>query len=197
MAHILNQNDTAAIVNQAKSIYRHVEVMNKYKAAYDAYVAAEAKVKALKQPYEQLELDGIDLFKVAPVTQMPCTAKRKDGTEYASYKTVIKMNPLGLNERGQFDLDILKQRLAEQGDGTVVNTTTTTTATAEPVSANPNEGTVAPTDVTANVAANVPAAEPVNTAVPEITAESNERLINTTEGVTTATAADVDPFESL
>ena len=193
MAHILNQNDTAAIVNQAKSIYRHVEVMNKYKAAYDAYVAAEAKVKALKQPYEQLELGGIDLFKVAPVTQMPCTAKRKDGTEYASYKTVIKMNPLGFNERGQFDLDLLKQRIAEQ-EG---NTATTTTATAESVLANPNEGTVAPTDVTANVAANVPAAEPVNTAAPEITAESNERLINTTEGVTTATAADVDPFESL
>ena len=195
MAHILNQNDTAAIVNQAKSIYRHVEVMNKYKAAYDAYVAADAKVKALKQPYEQLELDGIDLFKVAPVTQVPCTAKRKDGTEYESYKTVIKMNPLGLNERGQFDLDILKQRLAEQGDGTVVNTTTTTTATAEPVSANPNEGTVAPTDVTSNV----PAAEPVDTAASTVPTdvESNERLINTTEGVTTATAADVDPFESL
>ena len=195
MAHIIKQNDTAAIVNQAKSIYRHVEVMNKYKAAYDAYVAADAKVKALKQPYEQLELDGIDLFKVAPVTQVPCTAKRKDGTEYESYKTVIKMNPLGLNERGQFDLDILKQRLAEQGDGTVVNTTTTTTATAEPVSANPNEGTVAPTDVTSNV----PAAEPVDTAASTVPTdvESNERLINTTEGVTTATAADVDPFESL
>ena len=59
MAHLFNQNDTAAIVNQAKSIYRHVETMNKYKAAYDAYVQAEAKVNALKQPYEQLELDGV------------------------------------------------------------------------------------------------------------------------------------------
>lgn len=196
MAHILNQNDTAAIVNQAKSIYRHVEVMNKYKAAYDAYVAAEAKVKALKQPYEQLELDGIDLFKVAPVTQVPCTAKRKDGTEYESYKTVIKMNPLGLNERGQFDLDILKQRLAEQENGTAVNTATTTTETAESASVNPNEGTVAPTYITANV----PAAEPVDTAASAVptNVESNERLINTTEGVTTvAAAADVDPFESL
>lgn len=196
MAHILNQNDTAAIVNQAKSIYRHVETMNKYKAAYDAYVKAEAKVNALKQPYEQLELDGIDLFKVAPVTQVPCTAKRRDGTEYESYKTVIKMNPMGLNERGQFDLDLLKQRLAEQENGTAVNTATTTTATAEPVSVNPNEGTVAPTDVTSNV----PAAEPVDTAASAVPTdvESNERLINTTEGVTTAAAAaDVDPFESL
>lgn len=196
MAHILNQNDTAAIVNQAKSIYRHVETMNKYKAAHDAYVQAEAKVNALKQPYEQLELDGIDLFKVAPVTQVPCTAKRKDGTEYESYKTVIKMNPLGLNDRNQFDLDLLKQRLIEQENGTAVNTATTTTATAEPVSVNHNEGTVAPTDVTSNV----PAAEPVNTAASAVPTdvESNERLINTTEGVTTAAAAaDVDPFESL
>ena len=172
MAHILNQNDTAAIVNQAKSIYRHVETMNKYKAAHDAYVQAEAKVNALKQPYEQLELDGIDLFKVAPVTQVPCTAKRKDGTEYESYKTVIKMNPLGLNDRNQFDLDLLKQRLIEQENGTAVNTATTATATAEPVN---TAASAVPTDV-----------------------ESNERLINTTEGVTTASAAaDVDPFESL
>ena len=196
MAHILNQNDTAAIVNQAKSIYRHVETMNKYKAAHDAYVQAEAKVNALKQPYEQLELDGIDLFKVAPVTQVPCTAKRKDGTEYESYKTVIKMNPLGLNERGQFDLDLLKQRLIEQENGTAVNTATTTTATAEPVSANPNEGTVAPTDVTSNV----PAAEPVDTAASATPAENSAS--NTADGVVSASgastaAADVDPFESL
>ena len=174
MAHIFNQNDTAAIVNQAKSIYRHVETMNKYKAAYDAYVKAEAKVNALKQPYEQLELDGIDLFKVAPVTQVPCTAKRKDGTEYESYKTVIKMNPLGINESGQFDLDILKQRLAEQENGTAVNTATTSTTTAEPI-ANSNEGTV-PT-------------EPV-----DVTAPADG--IVSASGVPTAAAA-VDPFESL
>ena len=188
MAHILNQNDTAAIVNQAKSIYRHVETMNKYKAAHDAYVQAEAKVNALKQPYEQLELDGIDLFKVAPVTQVPCTAKRKDGTEYNSYKTVIKMNPLGLNERNQFDLDLLKQRLAEQENGTAVNTAT------EPVSVNPNEGTVS-VDVTSNA----PAAEPVD-AAPTAPVESNEDSTN--DGVVSASgasaaAADVVPFESL
>lgn len=185
MAHILNQNDTAAIVNQAKSIYRHVETMNKYKAAHDAYVQAEAKVNALKQPYEQLELDGIDLFKVAPVTQVPCTAKRKDGTEYESYKTVIKMNPLGLNDRNQFDLDLLKQRLIEQENGT---------ATAEPVSVNPNEGTV-PTDVEADART----AEPVNATAPATPAENN---VSTADGVVSASgastaAADVDPFESL
>ena len=194
MAHILNQNDTAAIVNQAKSIYRHVETMNKYKAAHDAYVQAEAKVNALKQPYEQLELDGIDLFKVAPVTQVPCTAKRKDGTEYESYKTVIKMNPLGLNDRNQFDLDLLKQRLIEQENGTAVNTATTTTATSELVSVNPNEGTV-PTDVEADART----AEPVNATAPATPAENNVR---TADGVVSASgasaaAADVDPFESL
>ena len=194
MAHILNQNDTAAIVNQAKSIYRHVETMNKYKAAHDAYVQAEAKVNALKQPYEQLELDGIDLFKVAPVTQVPCTAKRKDGTEYESYKTVIKMNPLGLNDRNQFDLDLLKQRLIEQENGTAVNTATPTTATAEPVSVNPNEGTV-PTDVEADAHT----AEPVNATAPATPAENN---VSTDDGVVSASgasaaAADVDPFESL
>lgn len=194
MAHILNQNDTAAIVNQAKSIYRHVETMNKYKAAHDAYVQAEAKVNALKQPYEQLELDGIDLFKVAPVTQVPCTAKRKDGTEYESYKTVIKMNPLGLNDRNQFDLDLLKQRLIEQENGTAVNTATTTTATSELVSVNPNEGTV-PTDVEADART----AEPVNATAPATPAENN---VSTADGVVpasgaSAAAADVDPFESL
>ena len=189
MAHIFNQNDTAAIVNQAKSIYRHVETMNKYKAAHDAYVQAEAKVNALKQPYEQLELDGIDLFKVAPVTQVHCVAKRKDGTEYESYKTVIKMNPLGFNEMGQFDLDLFKQRLAEQEKGAAINTAT------EPVSVNPNEGTTS-VDVTPNA----PAAEPINT-TPAASAESNEGSTNngvvSASGTTAAATADVDPFESL
>lgn len=191
MAHLFNQNDTAAIVNQAKSIYRHVETMNKYRAAYDAYVAAEAKVNALKQPYEQLELDGIDLFKVAPVTQVPCTAKRKDGTEYESYKTVIKMNPLGLNERGQFDLDLLKQRLAEQENGTAVNTATTTTATAEPM-LNPNVGTV-PTDVESDARTT----EPVNATAPAAENNNTADGVVSASGTTATTTADVDPFESL
>ena len=192
MAHIINQLDGSAIVSMAESIHRKVVIRDRYKAAYEEFIKADANIAALKKPYETLELEGIDLFKVAVVNKVENGVK-KDGTP--AYKTIIKLNPLGYDDQGRFDLALLKQRLAEQENGTAVNTATTTTATAEPVSVNPNEGTVAPTDVTSNV----PAAEPVNTAASAVPTdvESNERLINTTEGVTTATAADVDPFESL
>lgn len=189
MAHFINQLDGSAIVAMATSINRQVSLRDKNKAAYEAYINADAQIQTLKAPYEQMVLGGMDLFKVAPVKQVPCDAKRADGTVYKSYKTQIKLNPLGYDDQGRFDLDLLKQRLAEQENGTAVNTATTTTATAESVSANPNEGTV-PTDVESDART----AESVSATAPA----TENSTSSTTEGVTTATAAaDVDPFESL
>ena len=192
MAHFINQLDGSAIVAMATSINRQVVLRDKNKAAYEAYINADNQIQTLKAPYEQMVLKGMDLFKVAPVTKVPCEAKRADGTVYESYKTQIKLNPLGYDDQGRFDLDLLKQRLAEQDNGTAVNTASHT-VTAEPV-LNPNVGTV-PTDVESDTRT----AEPVDATAPAAPAENNNTAdgVVSASGTTAATAADVDPFESL
>lgn len=129
---VLKQYEQTALCSAAKSIQVQKDLMERNREGYEAYISAqklvEAQSKLMQDAYlpEDISLDQVVL------TKEVFSINKTTGKESKMRKYV--MNPLGFNEDGKFDLDLLKEKLAkpaEPAQATEENVTTETEAEAE------------------------------------------------------------------
>lgn len=129
---ILKQYEQTALCSAAKSIQVQKDLMERNRAAYESYLSglklAEAQSKMMQEAYltEDITFDKVVL------TKEVVSVNKTTGKEIKMRKYV--MNPLGFNEDGKFDLDLLREKLAKPVDTQATEENITTEAEAEKTS---------------------------------------------------------------
>lgn len=129
---ILKQYEQTALCSAAKSVQVQKDLMERNRAAYESYLSslklAEAQSKMMQEAYltEDITFDKVVL------TKEVVSVNKTTGKEIKMRKYV--MNPLGFNEEGKFDLDLLREKLAKPVNTQATEENITTEAEAEKTS---------------------------------------------------------------
>lgn len=108
---ILNQRECAALCSCAKSLQVQKDTMKRTQDAHNRYVAAENLVNNQSKLIEQSYLIGSLTLEDAVLTKEVEVINKSTGKSAKTKK--YYMNPLGLNDEGKFDAELLAQKLGK------------------------------------------------------------------------------------
>lgn len=131
---ILKQYEQTALCSAAKSIQVQKDLMERNRAGYEAYISAQKLAEAQSKMMQEAYLPEDMSFESVVITKEVVVVNKTTGKESKMRKYV--MNPLGFNEDGKFDLDLLKEKLAkpaEPAQATEENVTTEVEVKAEEI----------------------------------------------------------------